>query len=57
MANKNTNGTLFNRFKDKEARLAAALDRRTNNGDDRENVDPVWQEHSYTQTGERVWSF
>ena len=57
MANKNTNGTLFDRFKDREQRLVNKLDTRTNNGDDSENVDPTWQNHALTVDGERVWSF
>lgn len=57
MADKNTNGTLFNRFKNREQCLVNKLDQRTTNGKDRENVDPTWQDHILTIDGERVWSF
>lgn len=58
MANKkNANGNLFTRYKRREMRLVEILDKRTRNGKDRENVDPVWQKHSFTPEGERVWSF
>ena len=54
MANKNTNGSVFMRFKNREARLVNKLDKRSENGKD--NEDDV--SHSYTTNNdERVWSF
>ena len=57
MANKNTIGNAWLRFKDREQRLLKVIDKRTKDGDDRENVDPAWQKHKITAQGERVWSF
>jgi hypothetical protein len=57
MANKNTTGSLFTRFKNKEVRLLKCIDKRTNNGKDRENVDPTYYECSFAKNGERVWSY
>ena len=57
MANKNTTGNLFTRFKDRETRLVKVMDKRAKDGDDRENVDPTWDKHQLTAQGERVWSF
>jgi len=57
MANKNYSGAQYMRAQDKEDRLLDKIDRRTDKGQDRENIDPVWQKHSYTPDGERVWRF
>jgi hypothetical protein len=57
MANKNTTGNLFTRFKDRETRLVKVMDRRTKDGDDGENVNPKWNKYKFTTQGERVWSF
>ena len=57
MAGKNANGKIFSKFKNAEERLLRIIDKRTDNGKDRENVDPVWQKHKITAAGERVWSF
>ena len=57
MANKNYAGAQYMRALAKEDRLIRKIDKRTDNGKDRENVDPVWQKHKTTSSGERVWSF
>lgn len=57
MATKNTAGNLFVRFKNREKRLLNKIDKREAKGTNRENVDSVYNEHSFTPTGERVWSF
>jgi len=38
-------------------KLVRTIDRRTENGEDRENVDHVWQQHTINENGDRVWSF
>ncbi len=57
MANKNTTGSTWSRFKDREQRLLKVIDKRTKDGDDRENVDPTWDKHQLTAQGDRIWSF
>lgn len=57
MANKNTAGNLVVRAANRIDRLIDAIDRRTKSGEDRENVDHVWQKHTITKEGDRVWSF
>ena len=57
MANKNTAGSLVARKMQAIDRLVDKIDRRTKSGEDRENVDRVWQKHTITEEGDRVWSF
>jgi hypothetical protein len=57
MANKNYAGTMYVRTKAKETRLVERIDKRNDNGDNMENVDRVWQNHSTNEEGARVWSF
>ena len=57
MADKNTNGTRFVIFKNREIRMIDKIDRRSKTGDDRENVDSVWNKHTITAEGDRLWSF
>jgi len=57
MANKNTVGSLVARKMQAIDRLVDKIDRRTKSGEDRENVDRVWQKHTITEEGDRVWSF
>lgn len=57
MANKNTAGNLLARNKRFIEWLDNKLDERTANGEDRENVDSHWNNHTMTANGERVWSY
>jgi hypothetical protein len=57
MSNKNTTGSLVHRTKERIDRLVGEIDRRTKTGEDRENVDHVYQNHSVNKDGERCWSF
>jgi len=57
MANKNTTGSTWVRFKGREEQLVRVMDRRSKKGEDRENVDPAWNKHKLTAQGERVWSY
>lgn len=57
MATKNTAGSLFVGSMRKIDRLIEKIDRRTKSGKDAENVNPVWQKHTITKEGDRVWSF
>jgi hypothetical protein len=57
MANKNTAGSLVARANDRIDRFIDKIDRRSKSGEDRENVDHVWQKHTVTEEGDRVWSF
>ena len=57
MANKNTTGSLVVRAKTREDRLIEKIDRRTKTGEDRENVDHVWQKYTINKDGSRSWSF
>jgi len=57
MATKNTAGSLVVRANNRIDRLIDKIDRRTKSGEDRENVDHVWQKHTITEEGDRVWSF
>ena len=56
MAN-NTGGRILRNLEIHTRRLVKEIDKRTDNGKDRENVDPIWQKHKTTSSGERVWSF
>ncbi len=50
-----SNAYMYNQVKlDK---LIGLIDKRTKNGKDRENVDPVWQKHRVNKEGDRVWTF
>ena len=57
MANKNTCGSLVYRAKEREDRFVDKIDQRTRNGEDRENVDEVWKNHTINEDGSRSWSF
>jgi hypothetical protein len=57
MANKNTAGSLVHRTKERIDRLVGEIDRRTKTGEDLENVDHVYQNHTVNEDGERCWSF
>lgn len=57
MANKNTAGSFIVRNKEHINRLIDKIDRRSKTGEDRENVDYVWQKHTINDNGERCWSF
>lgn len=57
MANKNTTGSTWSRFKDREERMLKLIDKRTYSGKDRKNVGPTRDEYKLTTQGERVWSF
>lgn len=57
MANKNTTGGTWSRFKNREERLVKVIDKRTWKGDDRDNTDPTWDKHEFTAQGGRVWRF
>ena len=57
MATKNTAGNTVARNMYKIERLIDEIDRRTKSGEDRENVDHVWQKHTVNENGDRVWSF
>ena len=57
MATKNSAGSLVARNQRKIDRFIETIDRRTQSGHDRENVDEVWQKHTVTKEGDRVWSF
>ena len=57
MANKNTAVSLVHRTKERIDRLVGEIDRRTKTGDDLENVDHVYQNHTVNEDGERCWSF
>ncbi len=56
MANKNTTGSTWSRFKDREERLVRVMDKRARSGEDRENTEPT-REYKLTAQGERVWSY
>jgi len=57
MANKNTVGNAFRRFKDKETRLVHIIDKRERAGKNRENTDSAYNNFKYAPNGERVWSY
>ena len=57
MAKKGTVGNAYHYSQKKIDRLISKIDRRTENGKDRENVDPTYRRYSFTKDGERVWSF
>ena len=58
MATKNTVGNTYKRFKQREARLVRKIDKRDENGKNRENVDDTFRNYAHiTNNGERVWSF
>ena len=57
MAKKGTVGNAYHYSQKKIDRLISKIDRRTENGKDRENVDPTYRRCSFTKDGERVWSF
>ena len=55
MAKKTSNAYQFSlRHMD---RLIDKIDERTEDGRDRENVDPTWQKHTVNKKGDRVWTF
>jgi len=57
MANKNTVGNAYKRFKSKETRLVRVIDKREKNGENRENTDSAYNNFKYAPNGERVWSY
>ena len=57
MANKNTAGSMLVRNKRFIDKINEVIDRRSANGEDRENVDSHWNNHTLTANGERVWSY
>lgn len=57
MANKNYAGSLVYRAELRIDRLNDKIDRRTEDGSDRENVDHVWQNNTKNDNGDRCWSF
>ena len=57
MANKNTAGNTLARNRRFIDRLNTAIDRRDDNGENRENIDSHWNNHTITADGERVWSY
>lgn len=57
MANKNTAGNTVARNMHKIERLIDEIDRRTKSGEDRENLDESWHNHTIAANGDRVWSF
>ena len=57
MAKKGTVGNAYHYSMRKIDRIITAIDKRTKNGKDRENVDPTWQRHTVNREGDRVWSF
>jgi hypothetical protein len=57
MANKNTVGSYVVRKLKAIDHLIDKIDQRTKTGEDRENVDHVFQNHTVNENGERSWSF
>jgi len=57
MAKKANVGNSYYKFLKRQERLVKKLDKRSKSGKDRENVDHIFQNHSFTPNGERVWSF
>jgi len=57
MANKSRVGNAYHYSQKKIDRLITKIDKRTANGEDRENVDPTYSKHTFAANGERVWSY
>ena len=57
MSNKNTAGSLVHRTEERIDRIIEKIDKRTRTGEDMENVDRVYQNHSVNEDGDRCWSF
>ena len=57
MANKNTAGNTLARNKRFIDKLHRIIDKREANGENRDNTDSHWNNHTLAANGERVWSF
>ena len=57
MANKNRTGNLFNNWKKQESHLINQLEKRDENRNNAENVDPVYNKYEVSSDGSKVWSF
>jgi hypothetical protein len=55
MANKNTAGRLFVNTMKRIDRIHREIDKRARNG--KYNEDDAYNKYTFTQNGERVWSF
>lgn len=54
---KNYGGALVKRVQDRENRLVNKIDERERRGDNRENTDTVYNNHTVNEEGARCWSF
>lgn len=57
MSKKNTAGNAYGNWQKHMDKLIDKIDHRSKNGEDRENVDHVWEKHTINEEGSRVWSF
>ena len=57
MARKNNEGKRYAGWKSWEQKLVEGIDRREENGTNRENVDDTFNNYHFTTEGAREWSF